>query len=393
MGVKVGKDDRDRWCVFINHNRRRKRKCFGPSAADKAAADRAAKALREALARGDLGLTIEREARPFDRYWREWLGSYARAHVKQSTYDGYEATGRLYLIPAFGCKDIRGITRDDVKRLTHTLIATKRKGDKPLAWATIKAVLAPLREMFNHAVEDGHVPANPALRILRRTRREAQSRRPPDADFLTPDELTRLLAACRELYPRRAYPFALTLARTGMRLGEALGLEWGDLDLVARSAIVRRNIVEGRVETPKSGKSRRVDLSQHLTDTLRGLRTEQRREALRSASPVPTRLFPDLDPDNFRRREWKRILKKAELRHIPMKALRHTFASLHIAHGESLAYVRDQLGHSSIQVTVDVYGHLVPGGNRGAADRLDAAAPSDAHPNAPQTHPAKRESS
>jgi integrase len=52
--------------------------------------------------------------------------------------------------------------------------------------------------------------------------------------------------------------------------------------------------------------------------------------------------------------------------------LRHTFASLLIQNGESLAYVRDQLGHSSIQVTVDIYGHLVPGANRAAVDRLDA---------------------
>jgi integrase len=51
--------------------------------------------------------------------------------------------------------------------------------------------------------------------------------------------------------------------------------------------------------------------------------------------------------------------------------LRHTFASLLISQGESLAYVRDQLGHHSIQITVDTYGHLVPGGNRQAVDRLD----------------------
>ena len=375
-------------CVH-NHNRRRKRKCFG---ADKGAAERAARALREALARGDLGLTIERERRPFDAYWRSWLDSYALAHVKRSTYDGYEATGRLYLIPAFGSKDICDITRDDVKRLTQTLIATEWRGGKRLAWATIKAVLGAAPRDVQSRRGGWTRAGKPSARILRRTRREAQSRRPPDAEFLTAEELTRLLKACRELYPHR-YSFVLTLARTGMRLGEALGLEWGDIDTAERFAVVRRSIVEGRVETPKSGKSRRVDLSRHLTDTLHALRPEQRREALRSARPAPTRLFPGLDPDNFRRREWGRILDKATLRHVPMKALRHTFASLHIAHGESLAYVRDQLGHSSIQVTVDVYGHLVPGGNRGAADRLDDAAPVDAHPNAPQAHPAQRETS
>lgn len=59
------------------------------------------------------------------------------------------------------------------------------------------------------------------------------------------------------------------------------------------------------------------------------------------------------------------------MRRIRFHDLRHTFASLLIAQGKSLAYVKDQMGHSSIQVTVDVYRHLVPGGNRAAVDRLD----------------------
>jgi integrase len=106
-------------------------------------------------------------------------------------------------------------------------------------------------------------------------------------------------------------------------------------------------------------------------------------EKRRSGGLPATRVFAGLDPNNFRRRDWRRMLEHAGLRHVPIKALRHTFASLHIAHRESLAYVRGELGHSSIQVTVDVYGHLVPGGNRDAADRLDVVASPNAHPDAP----------
>ncbi len=64
-------------------------------------------------------------------------------------------------------------------------------------------------------------------------------------------------------------------------------------------------------------------------------------------------------------------LAKAGLRRIRLHDLRHTFASLLIQNSESLAYVRDQLGHHSIQITVDTYGHLVPGANRQAVARLD----------------------
>ena len=62
--------------------------------------------------------------------------------------------------------------------------------------------------------------------------------------------------------------------------------------------------------------------------------------------------------------------------------LRHTFGSLLIQQGESLTYVKEQMGHASIQLTVDIYGHLVPGGNRGAVDRLDTWGATGRNPGA-----------
>jgi len=69
-----------------------------------------------------------------------------------------------------------------------------------------------------------------------------------------------------------------------------------------------------------------------------------------------------------------RVFEKAGLRRVRFHDLRHTYASLLIQNGESLACVRDRLGHSSIKLTVDTYGHLIPGANRQAVDRLDDAA-------------------
>ena len=78
-----------------------------------------------------------------------------------------------------------------------------------------------------------------------------------------------------------------------------------------------------------------------------------------------------MDPDNFRHRVWSKLLTNAGFRQIRIHDLRHTFASLLIQQGESLAYVRDQMGHHSITITVDTYGHLVPGANKPAVDELD----------------------
>jgi len=77
-----------------------------------------------------------------------------------------------------------------------------------------------------------------------------------------------------------------------------------------------------------------------------------------------------LDASNIRK-VFDACLTHAGLRKIRFHDLRHSFASWLIANGESLAYVKDQMGHHSIQITVDTYGHLVPGANRQAVNRLD----------------------
>ena len=77
------------------------------------------------------------------------------------------------------------------------------------------------------------------------------------------------------------------------------------------------------------------------------------------------------DGDNLHHRAFYKARDRAGLRRIRLHDLRHTFASLLIQNGESFAYIRDQLGHSSIPVTVDIYAHLIPGANRQAVDRLD----------------------
>jgi integrase len=114
-----------------------------------------------------------------------------------------------------------------------------------------------------------------------------------------------------------------------------------------------------------------------LTDTLKALLLERKKETLRKGwVEVPPWVFlskegTPLDPGNLRTRVWAKLLTKAELRHVRLHDLRHIYASLLIQQGESLAYVKEQMGHHSIKLTVDTYGHLMPGGNKAAVDKLD----------------------
>jgi len=120
-----------------------------------------------------------------------------------------------------------------------------------------------------------------------------------------------------------------------------------------------------------------VDMSGQLAETLKALLISRKAETLRKGWPqVPDWVFCSeeggpLDGDNLRHRVFYKTLAKTGLRRIRFHDLRHSFASLLLQQGESPAYVKEQMGHSSIQVTVDIYGHLIPGANRQAVDRLD----------------------
>jgi len=78
-----------------------------------------------------------------------------------------------------------------------------------------------------------------------------------------------------------------------------------------------------------------------------------------------------IDPDNFAHRDWVRVLRRAELRRIRFHDLRHTYASLLIAQGAHPKYIQAQLGHASIQTTLDRYGHLMPDAHAAEARKLD----------------------
>jgi len=118
-------------------------------------------------------------------------------------------------------------------------------------------------------------------------------------------------------------------------------------------------------------------MSKELTQTLKDLLLERQIEAGATGTEVPLWVFPSeagglLHPHNIRDRVFYGPLTKAKLRRVRFHDLRHTFASLLLQNDESPVYVKEQMGHSSIQVTVDLYGHLIPGGNKQAVDRLDA---------------------
>jgi len=131
--------------------------------------------------------------------------------------------------------------------------------------------------------------------------------------------------------------------------------------------------------TPKSRKPRRVDISRELRRVLLQLRDQRLVEAFAEGKSdisdelvFPSEAGAPIEMNNFSEMVFKPLVSRAGLRRIRFHDLRHSYGSLLIQAGASLAYVREQMGHSSIQVTVDIYGHLIPGANVAFVDKLDA---------------------
>ncbi len=362
----------DAWWLFIRHNNKRKAKKVG----DHKAALRLKKELAERFARADLQLPTIVAPMTLQRYAEIWLQG-AAASLKSSTVRFYRDNLENHIYPAIGTHEIGKVTRAEVKRV---LVAVSMKGLKP---KTITGVVRTLSTVLSEAVEDGRLVANAALRPgrLRRQMRDPNAPKRFVIDPYTRAEAEILVAVAEEHYPEWQ-PFLLCALRTGVRLGELRALQWGDIDWRQRFLHIERNYVEGTFTTPNNGLARNVDMSLQLRTALRLWRRRQRAVWMAVGRPLPKLVFPSdaetpLD-DSKIRKAILAIVTKAEVRRRRsiVHVLRHTFGSLLIQQGESLAYVKEQMGHASIQITVDVYGHLVPGGNRSAVDRLDSGAPT-----------------
>jgi integrase len=364
MGVKLQERTGKGWYVIIHWKGQRRTKFF---AKNKTLAKEFRDKMDAKLRLGSFGLPTK-AGHSVEAYSLTWLER-LRHTRKASTCEDYGKLLQRDILPALKGLDLQDVTRERVKALAFSGL---RKGQSP---KTVQNVIRCLSSLLSHAKEDGLIDLNAALnpgkflpKVSRRKHINPFSR----------TEAALFLDTAQVKAPR-FYPLLLCALRTGLRQGELLALQWGDIDFHGRFVEVQRNYARGQITTPKNGESRRVDMSKELTQALRHLQTERQLEAAANGwTELPRWVFSNeagglIDPDNLRKRVFAQLLKASGLRRIRFHDLRHTFASLLLQQGESPVYVKEQMGHSSIQVTVDLYGHLIPGGNKQAVDRLDGA--------------------
>lgn len=310
----------------------------------------------------------------FSELASDWF-AITRPTVQPGTAATYKAMLNRHLLPELGEKLVTEITRADLR----AYLSRKLSSMKPRSVEQQASLLYAILEL---AVEDELIQNNPAARIGKRVgfQRLHRQQQGDESKAFTAQQLESLLIAAKSVDPR-LYPLFFTMARTGLRPGEAVALQWEDIDFEERQIHVVRSVAGRTIKTTKTGVDRFVDMSRGLCEAMRHWKVQRAEEKLRNGWPdMPPWVFLTRTRNHFAPRDlchrFKRTLKQAKLplHHSP-HCLRHTFASIHILNGTDMVWVQRQLGHASITMTVDTYGRWFNPRNLEAADRMDSIGP------------------
>ncbi len=326
----------------------------------------AAKKLRDLQHDLDEGLPTPDTRLTVGQLITRWLDEVIRHQVSASAAANYRSVATHHIIPTIGRKKLVELSTSDVDRLLA------RKIDDGLSVSTTRRIRSVLAQALDQGVRWGAVPRNVATlaRAPKQVRREGRT--------LTPEQARTLLDTLKG--HRNEALYALMLS-TGLRRGEALGLQWKDYDEEAGVILVRRQLVREDgvlyAKDTKTPKSRRaVNLPAQMIEVLRAHRhrQDQERKTLGQAWQSSGYIFTStvgtpIDPRNLYR-EFQGICQKAGLGAWHPHELRHSAASLMLAQGVKIQVVSEVLGHASIRMTADVYGHILAPDRRAAADAM-----------------------
>lgn len=326
--------------------------------------------LNEVLGEIDKGVYVRPSSMTFEQFAQDWL--VGRRKIRGSTESGYGSLIKRQLIPRLGSVLLGALKLDHVEAVVNGML------EDELSAKTIHNAATLLRTMLAgrtgaSAVRRGLMFGDPTLG-LELPPIETRQIIPP-----SPEQVWILINVAKEI-GGIGYPLTYVGAFTGMRRNEALSLqlsdvEWFEHEIHVRHAISKQRSRDGahkwewHVGPPKSRKSvRRIGATESVMRMLADLKMGARSNFL-----FPTDIGSFIDPDNFDAEIWKPITERAKMSGTRFHDLRHFFASQLIANGETAAYVRDQMGHSSIKVTFDTYGHLFPGRGKEASGRYEKA--------------------
>ncbi|MHB8380655.1 MAG: tyrosine-type recombinase/integrase [Acidimicrobiales bacterium] len=324
------------------------------------------KKLKDLRRKIDDGLLLKDEDVKVAELFERWFDDVMRHQIAPSTFSNYQTVVRMHILPRLGSKKLVELNVSDVDKLLSM------KADSGLSASTVRRIRAVLAQCLDQAIRWELVHRNVASlsRSPKMVRHEGRT--------LSPDQARRLLETLRG--HRNEALYALMLS-TGLRRGEALGLRWSDFDRSTGVLRVSRQLKrEGSLlvttDTKTSLSRRAVNLPDPMLKAL--FAHEERQQAERewlgeawidSGYIFTSSVGTPIDPRNLYR-EFQAVCRSAGFGDWHPHELRHSAASLMLAQGVKIQVVSQVLGHSSIRMTADVYGHILDPDRKEAADAM-----------------------
>ena len=305
---------------------------------------------------------------------RLWLEKVQR-RVDEVTYQGYELTARLHVLPYFDENGLKlcDCTIDTLQSYFDEKYKNGRKNGKGgLSPTSLRQLKNIINQSLTEAVKGGLIASNPCqyVELPRKERYESHC--------YTAEQLQQLFDAMRD---DAMLPLVKITALYGLRRSELLGLKWDSVDFTNGLVFIRHTVskVTKVVEKDKT-KSQSSRRSFPLTDEARGIflaakaAEEENLRLFRKSYKVNDYIFkwPDGTPfaPDYVTHHFAKVLKQNGLPHIRFHELRHSCASLLINNGCGLKDVQEWMGHSDIQMTANIYGHLDTARKQGLAEKL-----------------------
>jgi integrase len=324
--------------------------------------------LKKTIIQIDDGMTLTSTKISVGEYFHGWLTS-IKSSIRETSWIHYESLIRCYIIPNIGKIRLIDLRPDIIQNFYDHLIANG------CGIPTVLKLHFVLHCGLERAVAVGMVPRNPA-RYVRRPKKIAK-----EMEILTDDEVTRLLLASKG---HRLEALVHLAVVTGAREMELLGLSWEHIDWVKKTVRIDRQLCRTsrhgivKFSPPKTHYGKRViSLGKVTIDLLRQHLMNQELERLAAGDKwvesnlVFTTIIGTPMDNSKMRRAFKSLLTISCLPIIRFHSLRHTCASLLLSQGIPVIEVSRRLGHSRPSITLDVYGHLIPGLHSEIGDMLD----------------------
>ncbi|MET3697419.1 site-specific recombinase XerD [Bacillus oleivorans] len=301
-------------------------------------------------------------------YVLEWLETYKKPFLKPMTYSVQERVVRLNIIPRWGNYRLKEITRKEYQQWINELREHYSEG-------TTRRIHSIMNTALNDAVYEYNIlRENPAQKI----KIPKETKQNKELKFFSREELDKFLKEVKKPVKNAKYQHSIQyyvlfflMSHTGIRIGEALALTWGDIDLDKKTLKVNKTLVyplnsKPNISTPKTKSSiREIKLDDETVYWLKKHKTNRKEVVLmyeNYKAPKNNIVFFQHEGrwlrTNVVREYFKEVCKRAKLPVLSPHALRHSHA-VHLLEAEAnIKYVSERLGHTSIKMTADTYLHV-----------------------------------